>query len=207
MKRVAVALLLATVAAPAHAVLCRTKKANVFERAACRKRETVVDLAAAGIALPGEPGAKGASQPRLRAVDADGKSIGFVNGSGDILFVGGGRGLYVQANADGFPRSVALFFDATGCTGPPHVIARDTVVYRAGVLDGAAIVAGDPIQTHAFKSESFSTSRSICTSQNGTYDASTGVCCEPTSLTIAGGPATRVELGAFRPPFRIEIER
>jgi hypothetical protein len=191
----------------ADATLCKRRNGAVVERTKCRKRETAVDLAAVGAVAAGEPGAAGASHPRLRAVDANGASIGFVNASGEILMLDGDRALYLRATGDGFTPTGSFFYQAPGCTSPPLVFTNDELVRFVTVIGTNVYLGADAGQPRATQSSASPTPESICMIQGGTFDAAKQLCCFVHVDVINLATPVAIDLSRFVPPFRIEVER
>jgi hypothetical protein len=207
---VGLALMAIVVLAPAGAgaVLCASRKGAVAERPACRKKERVLDLGAVGAAgPPGEPGAPGAGHARLRALDASGAFIGYVNAFGIVTVEREGRVVQVEANAGGFVASRELYFTAPACTGVALVVSFDLLFESPSVRGTNAYYAGEPIVEQPFASFEAPTEPPPGGCSTGTYDVATGLCCYTQGGVAYAGPAMAIALGTFTTPFRVEVAR
>jgi hypothetical protein len=209
MTRVAawLAAVLALAPLAVEASLCKRRNGAVVERTKCRKREVAVDLAAVGAVTPGEPGAAGASHPRVRAVDANGTFIGFVNTAGEILMLDRDRALYLGATGDGFTPRGTFYYEASGCTGPPLVFATDELVRSVTVYGTTAYVAADAGQKRTAQSSASSTPASTCMLYGGTFDATRQLCCHSGPYVLNLSAAVAIDLSHFVPPFHVEVDR
>jgi hypothetical protein len=190
------------------AALCRTRHGALVVRGACRRKEVPLDLAAVGVGGPkGDPGPKGGSHHRLRAFDASGKPLpGYLSARGDVIVPQGSRAVRVRATLDGFEAGGQFFFDAMNCTGQ-RLVDEGPLVHQTTVVGTTAYYAGDPVELHAFQSSLFSLTAAECNGPGDTYDPAIGFCCRNYTGAVRAGPAAAVDLGAFTPPFRLEIER
>lgn len=194
--------------AVADAVLCKTKHGAVVERPSCKRKEAPLDLAAAGATgRKGDAGARGTSTARLRAFDASGQPIGYVNGNGYILILHEGRALTVAADEDGFNRDGVLYFAAPGCVGPAFVYGSGLLASAAPMRGNTAYYGGDPVAEYPYASYQGGSEPPPVGCMSGTYDDLTRLCCITGNGTVFAGPAVPVDLGAFTPPFRVEVER
>lgn len=208
MRPLALAATLVLVPVAAEALLCTTRHGAVVERSSCKRKEAPLDLAAAGATgAKGEPGTRGPSTARLRAFDADGQPIGYVDGRGYILIPHQNRVLAVAANEGGFVRDGFLFFAAPGCVGPASVDGPGLLAAAAPMRGNTAYYAGDPITDVTYQSFQRGTEPPPVGCTPGTYDEPTGLCCTTGSATIPLGPAVPVDLSTFTPPFRVEVQR
>ncbi len=199
---------LALLPATGHALLCTNKKGAVSERTACKRKEAILDLTAAGATGPkGDAGSDGASLPRLRAFDATGRAIGYVNGIGFVVVVQDGRAIEIPAGDSGFQPFGYLFFAEPACTGASFVGSFGLLITSASVHDGTAYYAGEPIADHAYQSVREPTLAPPFGCMSGSYDVATGLCCSASVGTTRSGPATPLELGGFAAPFHVEVER
>ncbi|HXJ34192.1 MAG TPA: hypothetical protein VMS22_09155 [Candidatus Eisenbacteria bacterium] len=191
------------VASGADAALCRGKGGALFVREACKRRETPV------VVPKGDQGPTGPSGPRVRAVDASGKAIGFINASGLVVVRQGDVALAMTATTDGFVPTGGLFFETTDCSGAGFVPFQYSTLYqRARVVGRTAYYTGEPLTDHLLKSVLAIQTPSACTTAGGTYNVLLDACCEPrTPFTEATGPALSLDLDAFTAPFHVEIER
>ena len=205
-----VASLVAVTPRGADAELCRTRRGALVARDTCKRKEAALDLAAVGAAGPkGDRGPRSSgSHPRLRALDAAGTPLpGYLTGAGDVVMPHGSRALRIGVGADGFESVDFLLFEAMDCAGERLVADPGTLVLSVPVVGTTAYSAGDPLQVRAFQSRSFPEAAQSCTAGGGTYDVATGFCCRNVPGALRAGPATPIDLGAFTPPFRVEIER
>jgi hypothetical protein len=207
----AVLLLLAlatSAAAPAGAALCRKRNGTVVSRSACRKKETTLDLTTLSAGAKGPDGAAGTTPPRLRVVDATGQRLpGVVNPSGHYIVAVGAKTVRIAIERSGFPASGALHFETVDCTGPPLVaVSPDAFFDRIPVRGTTAFYAGEPITSHAMKSQQVPTPPSSCTGAGRAYDVATGLCCVTGATTGPAGSPTPLDLGTWVPPFRVEID-
>jgi hypothetical protein len=190
----------------AGSALCRGRNGAVVVREACKPR-AAIDLVGTGTAVPGDPGPRGASHPRLRAFDATGKLIGPVTAAGEIILVDAGRGFTAAAGGDGFVTQGTFYHEAAGCLGPRFLFDDGSLVLRAVVEGTTAYRPGDSVATRNFQSFASFLPASLCTSPGATYDAASGTCCSPSTLTFSSGQAVGIDLSGFSPPFRVEVER
>jgi hypothetical protein len=202
------ACLVAMAASGADAALCRTKSGALVVRTACTRKKPPVDLAALGAARPtGDPGPRGTSSPRLRALDANGTFIGYLNAVGDVLVRSGSHVIFVAAGTEGFVEGGTLSFEAPACTGPPLVSGSAHLVRPAPVHGTTAYAQGDPVVARALLSYRGLSPAQLCTGAGTTYDPATGTCCRSLATTSAVGPAIPIDLGGLTSPFRVEIEQ
>jgi hypothetical protein len=202
-----VLVLVASLAAPAGAALCRKRNGTVVSRDTCRKKETTLDLAVLGAGAKGADGAPGTTPPRLRVVDATGQRLpGLVNPSGHYIQAVGAKTVRITIETGGFPPSRGFHFETVDCTGSPLVAENtDEFFVTIPVRGTTAFYAGDPIVEHATKSQQYPTTMAACSGTGFAYDAATGLCCITTDSTTLAGPATPLDLGQWVPPFRVEI--
>ncbi len=200
--------LVALAATPSDAILCATKRGALAVRIACEKKETAVDPARlAGTAPAGTPGEPGRSFARIRALDANGTFIGWLNAAGDIVLRAGDRAFILLASAAGFRENDGLYYEAPGCLGPGLVVGDDELVRRIPVLGTTAYAPTAPFRTVTVLSTRYPTTEANCTGNGGTYDPSTGWCCGPYSSELTAGDPTPIDLGGFVPPFGTEVLR
>lgn len=198
--------LLAAAAAPVEAALCKSRKGAVYSRDACKRKEVTLDLAAIGASPKGDPGPPGPTQPRLRAVDANGQRLpGIATPRGKLVSPAGSRSFSVIVRTDGFEGN-SFFFDATDCTGPRLVEVSDDLYDAVPVVGSTAYYGGDPVLDHVTQSEAYPSRPEECMGPGFTYDPALGFCCYNQMRSTAAGPATPVELGGFTLPFRVEME-
>ncbi|HXJ33168.1 MAG TPA: hypothetical protein VMS22_03940 [Candidatus Eisenbacteria bacterium] len=200
--------LLFVAAHAAEAAFCKKRNGAVFSRDACKAKETEVDLAAVGGAPKGDPGAPGKSQPRLRAVDANGVQV---PGTFDTLLqfvfrLPGRRPFSFAFGPNGLVGGI-VWFDGPTCTGGRWISSQPILLYDVAFIDGTtAYYPGDPVEMHAIMSFGLRTVPEQCTGVGRTYIAAAGLCCTVASGSITAGPPTPVDLGGFVPPFRVEVE-
>jgi hypothetical protein len=201
------ALVVAAAIAPhaADAALCRTKGGALFVRDACKRKETAV------VVPKGDQGPMGASPPRVRALDAGGRTIGFVNGNGNVVIQQGNVAVAVRTLGDRFPPTGGIFFETPDCTGARFLYPGYSTMYQgARVIGSTAYYGGEPVVEHTLASSlSGFFSQSDCTTAGGTFIAALGACCLPVTppRLEADAPALEIDLGTFTPPFHLEIER
>ena len=200
------------VAAPARAdVLCQSRTGAVILRAACKKRETRVELPR------GPQGPPGAAAPvPVRIVDAVGKPVGLVpdpfneDNYSRVLVEAGTHLVALYVTPAGFaestpPNGVHLNAD---CSDPPLVGTQPAPLVRYGFVSGGVVFyAGDPIVklTPAALAARVSPP-SACGSMGGT-PLPDGNCCLDGGLTEGTfGPLTTFDLSTLglTPPFRLE---
>ncbi|HEV7731190.1 MAG TPA: hypothetical protein VGR62_03465 [Candidatus Binatia bacterium] len=202
-----VVMLLAVVAVPADAVLCRKKNGAVFARDACKRRETVLDPATIGaVGVPGDAGADGTTQPRLRVVDGNGQTVpGTLSTSGELLLPAGDQmaGLMIRATGG---LGDSAFFEAPSCQGPPLIKARNGSLYGGMLLIGTTYYYGTgPDQLRSIQSQRELVPPSRCTGPGSVYDAVTSICCTTfTAFNFGTNVATPLTL-ELTPPLRVEI--
>lgn len=202
-----VMMLLVAVAVPADAVLCRKKNGAVFSRDACKRRETVLDPATIGaVGASGEAGANGTTQPRLRVVDAAGRTLpGTLTSSGELTLPAG-DGLAGLAMRETGGVGDRAYFEAASCQGPPLLKARNGSLYGGVLVIGSTYYYGiGPDQDRSVQSERSVVGASDCTGPGTTYDAATRVCCQtftPFDFGTNVGTPLALEL---TPPLRVEL--
>jgi hypothetical protein len=200
--------ILCALVVPANALLCRTRAGALFVRDACKRKETAVDPATLGGPSPsGDTGAKGASTPRLRVVDANGLFVGFASATGDVQLVHAGRVLILEAGTDGFHPGRPVYFEAAGCVGPALMAGPASVMRRSPIHGSVAYYAGAPVTRRTLLSSLEARPAAHCMDGGQTYDAVTGLCCTPTNTIDDAGPASPFDLSAYVPPFRVEVDR
>jgi hypothetical protein len=202
-RLLAVVVLVAVAPHAADAALCRTKGGALFIRDACKRKETAVAVS------KGDQGPMGTSPPRVRAVDAAGRTIGFINGSGNVVFQEGNVAVAVRTLGDRFQPAGEIFFETADCTGTRFVFPGYSTLYMiARVIGTTVYYAGEPVVDHTFASSLFAISESDCTTAGGTFIAAVGACCRPaTPFTAPAAPALEFDLGSFTPPFHVEVDR
>jgi hypothetical protein len=205
------AALLVAIAPAATAVVCQRRNATLVLRDACRKRETAVDLAQLGYRGPQGPPGRG-----VRLVDGAGNTVpGVVAPIGEgveFTYRAGARVLSSEVDGNGFPSRVQFVHDEPGCAGPRFRRQDPRRLVRfAGVADGVAYFADDPIESRAVVSvEESGFAAADCTSAGGTVLAN-GFCCFASSSPVQApaGPVATFDLSTLGvvPPFRLEITR
>ena len=205
------AALLLVVASAATAVVCQRRNGELVLRDACRKREAAVDLAQLGYRGPQGPRGRG-----VRLVDGVGNTVpGVVAPIGEgveFTYRAGARVLSSQVDGNGFPTGLRFVHDEPGCTGSRFRRQDPLRLVRfAGVADGVAYFADDPIESRTVVSvEESGLAAADCTTAGGTVLAN-GFCCFATSTPIQAqaGPVATFDLSTLGvvPPFRLEITR
>ncbi len=205
---VALAVLGTALAMPVDAGLCVKLNGTVVARdGTCRRKEA--DFAV--VVLPpgdaGAPGAAGATQPRLRAVDANGRRLpGVLNTPGELVYADDDVMFGLDLRGDGAAEST-LIFEAADCAGEPLVFAAPGDLYaKARVQGGTAYYAAESGTTREILSARSPMSASTCAGLGGSYDAGTGLCCHPSVTMTFAAPAFMLDLRGFVPPFRVEVE-
>jgi hypothetical protein len=214
---------LALVAGRAEAAVCVKKSGVVVVRAACKKKESPMDLAqfvgAQGPAgddgatgkpgAPGEPGAKG-DPGDFHVVDSTGKIIGIGDvGHQDSIALkvpGVGAGiLFVNENNDGFFQGdIFLFHESTDCEDAPLVEVRPfNLIPDIDAFANTAYFPNLPGSTRTIKSREFDT-----TNPCSTFITTRGLCCEnlqtPEDLLVATAvlvPLTNLGTAPFHADF------
>jgi hypothetical protein len=191
----------------AEAAFCKTKGGAVFSRDKCRRKETAVDLAASAGAAKGDAGPPGGSQPRLRAVDAGGRQLpGSFAFDGRFVYRDGTHVFAIVVHPDGLS-GIGFYYNGAGCTEDRFVQAGQGDLYASVPVEfAAAYYAGDPVEMRTFLSASYPTTPADCMGAGKTYSATTGFCCYDSPTSAVAGPAVPVDLSAFTPPFRVEVE-
>jgi hypothetical protein len=192
----------------ADAAFCKTKGGAVFSRDKCKRKETAVDLAASAGAAKGDPGPRGVSQPRLRAVDSAGRQLpGSFAFDGRFVYRDGTRVFAIVVHPDGISGG-ASYYSGPACTGDRFVRGpeEDNFYPTVPVDHATAYYAGDPVAMGTFASSSSATDPANCMGAGRVYSAATGTCCFDSPITGKAGPATPVDLSGFTPPFRVEVE-
>jgi hypothetical protein len=198
----------ATAAPGVDAALCKTRKGAVFVHDACKRKEVALDPAAIGAAGPkGDPGPPGSTQPRLRAVDANGQRLpGFVTARGRLVYPVGSRTVAFTIRVSDFIGE-AFVFEAMNCAGPRLVSVYGDLSSPAAFIGTTAYYGGDPVQDHPVQSTLVPTAAQNCMGPGQTYDPVNGLCCSNNAaFSTTAGPATPIDLGGFAPPFRLELE-
>jgi hypothetical protein len=200
--------LLAVTAAPADAVLCRKKSGAVFERDACRRKETALDPASIGaVGAPGPAGAPGTAPPRVRVVDAGGQRLpGTLISSGELLLEQGDAVVGIYLGRTGGSHVDRLYFGEAACAGTPLIAAQSDALHGAGILVGTTLYVGiGAAAERQVQAQRYAPTTSQCSGAD-TYDPISGTCCDTfTSFTLA----TRVAMAstfAATPPFTLELE-
>jgi hypothetical protein len=187
----------------AHAlVLCKRKSGALALREACKKKETAVDASAIGTLGPA-----GAAAPSLRVVDANGRQVGdFTDRGSTVIFAVGEVSLEIAVGSDGFTQQVSFLHTSDDCSGDRYMslFAPERLARFAGVVGTTAYYAVPPGQELTFAAFEFITSAADCTAGAGTV-LPNGLCCsKSTNVINAALPAT-FDLGAYVPPFRVEV--
>jgi hypothetical protein len=203
------ALLAFSMAAPASALLCRTRKGAVVSRTKCKKKETALDPAAIGGVLQGAAGPGGTAQPRVRLADVTGRRLpGILNSDGDYLHPFSGGVVRVGVTPDGFVDTHGFGYESANCTGPPLVFAGPGASFLTVPVRGRTLfVPGDGASERMLHStDFFPESPSDCTGSGRVFDAATGICCVTVMQARVVAPAVAVDLHGFQPPFHVEVE-
>jgi hypothetical protein len=194
---------------PAGAVFCKSKGGALFMREKCKRKETAVDLAASGAAPIGDSGATGKSQPRLRLLDSKGVQLpGTLDLFGKFVYRDGSHVFSLRVGPAGFQGN-EIYYEGANCTGARFILSADFYLYGPAHVEGTtAYYAGDPIAMQTIMSSAVVSSESDCTGLLTTYLAASGLCCTTFMSPFANpaGPATAVDLGAYTPPFTVEVE-
>lgn len=188
-RGVAFLCLLAVTAAPADAVLCRKKSGAVFERDACRRKETVLDPAAIGaVGAPGAAGVPGTAPPRLRVVDAGGQRLpGTLTASGELLLAQGDAVVGIYLGRTGGSRIDRLYFGAGACAGTPLLAAQSDTLHGGAILIGTTLYVGSGAAAdRGVQSQRYTPTTQQCFGAD-TYDPITGTCCETLGPQAADG--------------------
>ncbi|HEV7734087.1 MAG TPA: hypothetical protein VGR62_18090 [Candidatus Binatia bacterium] len=202
--------LVGLLAMPAGAdVLCHTKKGSVFVRAACKKRETPVELPVVPTGPAGDPGADAPAPTRI--VDATGRPVGLfvepgVEDNATIVVVEVGTHLvFVSVSRIGISGSSDPFLHvAADCSDQRLLAQSPTAFVRAGTSIGSTIYyADDPIETKPVAGREYLPTSGSC---GGGTELANGYCCTEYTLDppMVGPAAIAFEPSAFTPPFRLE---
>ncbi len=207
-RRLAVVVLVAATALPAGAVLCRKKNGAVFERDACKRKETPLDPATIGaVGAPGEAGTAGTTQPRLRIVDGMGRQLpGAISASGELVLTTADRVAGLQVGRDGVINDTFVY-ESIDCSGQTLLRVSVGELYDgAAVVGGSLLYGGGPTTTVNVQSRRFASEASACTGLGFAYDPVSGTCCEQLSpFDVPTAVATPLPFD-FVPPFTVTLE-
>jgi hypothetical protein len=199
-------LLVGATSGPAGAAFCVKPNGKVVAHAgACKRKETALTLS-----LPpgakGEPGAPGTSQPRFRAVDANGVTLpGALTYTGELVVRIGDVIVGLDIETDRFKPGF-LWYTTDGCVGAPLVNSGGPLYSKGRVIGSTAYYAtGEPTMQHV-ESSATPTSKVDCMGVGMTYDEVTGLCCTDVEFDVTAVATTTLDVGGFVPPFHAEVE-
>jgi hypothetical protein len=203
-RMIVVSLTLSTalVAIDAEAVvLCKKRSGALSIREACKRKETQVDPATAGVVGP-----RGAAAPTVRVIDTNGATVGDVtNIFGTLGFNVAGGVVVVAATPNGIRQGAIYAHAMPGCAGPRYVVEFEPygLTHQAQVEGTVAYHATDPLQEVGVFSEESDTPDPICSNRGGTI-LPNGFCCEDAAYTGIGSLPSMLDLSRFVPPFHAE---
>jgi len=194
-------------AVPAGAtVLCRTRAGAIHVRAACTRREHVVELVQGP---KGATGDRGPSTPAPHVVDAAGKPVGVVaempgfKGRTMVVVPVGNRFVHIPLDS---VNERWIYFVSADCTGPRYALQQANTLFRnATIFGGTAYYAEDPIVSVMTASFLYEDTPSRCMSSGNTPVAEG--CCQMQNDYNEKGPLTvAFPMSALgTPPFNVEF--
>ena len=172
----------------------------------CGKKETQLDLAQLGGVCPkGDPGPPGSG---ARIVDANGRSVGPLINSADVLLDVGNEVVIVHVDTSGFIESGSLVYATSDCSGTAYLRVHESLAPETVTIGSTLYYPALPTQPVHLLALAFPpVSPTDCTNAGGVVLPS-GWCCEMFDQgTVDAGVATTLDLGSLGTvaPFHAEV--